>query len=71
MSEFYTTVFSTSNFSIGMLDDLKKWKHNAFVGNTGDSDNQFELSLLLVPNPSIAQKCRSSSVVHELPDGST
>ena len=31
-------VSPTGSFGVSVLDHLKKWKDNAFVGNTGDFD---------------------------------
>ena len=71
VSEIDITVSSTSSFNISILDHLKKRKHNAFVGNTGDFDSKIGLSSLLAPSASIAQKCCHRPMAYELSDGTT
>ena len=43
MSEIDTFVSSTGDFNIITLDHMKKLKNNAFVGDTGHSDNEIDL----------------------------
>ena len=43
MSDIDIIVSSTGNFNFNTVDHVREMRNNAFVGNTGQVDNEFDL----------------------------